>query len=175
MGHRCVLTWRHVKGTPAAKVICDVLFRGQAEIRQLHGPAAIGHQDILGLEVSMVDPHGMAMLDRVQDLEEGSFGQVVIPEVELLLRDTGKEVAFWAVLQDHKGAVGRIQDLDEGDDARMQTGFMMELDLPLLERAGPGIQANLGQGLDGIADIGIDVHGRVDDPISPDSDNAGKF
>ena len=53
---------------------------GQAKVGKLAGHALVGDQDVLRLQVSVVDPNGMAIFNSIQDLEEGSLGKSIITD-----------------------------------------------------------------------------------------------
>lgn len=137
----------------------------KAKVGQLAGHALVSHQNVLRLEVPVVDSNGVAVLDGIQDLEEGPLGKSIITNKLALFGDVGEQVTFGAVLNDNVGAVRGVHDLYQGNNIGMGTGLVVELDLPLLELVLPGLEANLVQGLDGIGGVCVDVYGRVDDAV----------
>ena len=61
----------------------------------------------------MIDVQGMTVIDSVQDLQENTLCQVIVTDVAASFGDVGKEVAVGTILDNDKGAVGRVDDLDE--------------------------------------------------------------
>ena len=120
-----------------------MIFSGEAKVGELHSPTAIGDQYVLGLQVPVIYPNGVAEVDRIQNLEEGILGHGVIVKILTFLRDTREEITFRAKLQNHKCAVKGRHYLNHGHHIGMMAGLMMELYLPLLECLLSGIQANL--------------------------------
>ena len=149
--------------------------RGKAKVGQLDGHATIRHEDILRLEVAMVDLLRMAVIDGIQDLEKDRLGEVVVAEVTATLGDVGEEVAVGTVLDNDKGAVGRVHDLDERGDVWVLAGLVVELNLSLLEALLARFETNLAQGLDGKRHLRDDVSGRVDDTVGAHAEQAGQF
>ena len=72
--------------------------------------AMVGNQDILGLQVSVINPDGMAVLHRVQDLQKGVLGQLIVANKSTVLGNIGEEVAFRTVFNHDKCAIRAFKD-----------------------------------------------------------------
>jgi hypothetical protein len=103
----------------------------------------------------------MAKLNRVQDLQECSLGHIIISVIMATFSDTRKQVTFGAKLQHDKDGIASVHDLKEGNHIGMMAGFVVQLNLPLLEPALPMVQTDLVQGLDGVGHVGRLVDGGV--------------
>ena len=146
-----------------------MILGSEAKVGELHRPTAIGDQYVLGFEVPVVNPNGMAEVDRIQNLEERILGHGVIVKILTFLRYTREEITFGAKLQNHKCAVVGRHDLNHGHHIGMMAGLMMKLYLPLLECLLSGIQANLIQSLNRVRDIRVDIDRCVYDTIGTHS------
>lgn len=94
-------TWRHVEGRSATE-IGSVRIRGsKTKVSQLDGVAVVSDQDVLRLQVPVIDAHGVAVSNGIQDLEESSSGKLVITGIPSALSDVGEQVAIRAVLQNY--------------------------------------------------------------------------
>jgi hypothetical protein len=70
------------------------------------------HEDILGLEVSVIDAYGMAKLNSVKYLQESSFSQRIIPYEVALFHDAGEQVTFPEELRHNIDSFTSIKDAD---------------------------------------------------------------
>lgn len=113
---------------------------GQSKVGKLAGHSIICDENVLRLEIPVVDSNGVAVVYSIQDLEESPLGKSVITDILSLLGDVGEEITLRAVLDDHEGAVRRIQNLYQRNYVGMGTGLMMELDLSLLKLLLTGLQ-----------------------------------
>ncbi len=86
--------------------------------------------------------------------------------------DTRKKVTFRAKLQHDEDGIASVHDLKEGNHIGMMAGFVVQLNLPLLEFALPMVQTNLVQGLDGVGHIGRLVDRGVHHAIRSYPDDA---
>lgn len=137
--------------------------------------AIIGNQYVLRLEIPVVNSYGMAELHSVQDLEEGMLGKPVVPDKASTLSDVAKQIAFRAVLEHDKGAVGAVQDAHQGDHIGMLAGLVVHRNLSSLEALLSGIQSMFGERLDGVQFVGVNVDGLVDNPIGTNSENGDEL
>lgn len=161
-------------------VLGDGIRGGQAKVGQQDVRARVGHQDVLRLEIAVVDPQAVAVLDGIQDLEECALDQGIITHVSALLGDVGKQVTLGAVLQDHIGAVLVVDNLQHGDDIGVGGGGIVELDLAGLELLlaavqGLAVGVGLAEGLDGVPDAGGVVEGGVDDTVGAGAQDAAQL
>ncbi len=131
--------------------------------------ALVGDENVLRLQVAMVDPQGMAILNGIQNLQEGMLGQLVVAHEQARLGDVGEQVTLWAKFHHDEGAVRAVQDAEQRDHIGMLASLVMESDLPALEASLSLVQSQFGQGLHGIRDVGQDVDGLVDDSIGANS------
>lgn len=53
----------------------------------------------------MIDSNRVAEVDGIENLEEDGLGHEVVSDIVSSLGDVREQVAFWAVLQNNKGAV----------------------------------------------------------------------
>lgn len=128
----------------------------------------------------MVDPQTVAVLDGIQDLEEGALDQGIITYVSTLLGDVGEEVALGTVFQDHIGAVLVVDNLQHGNDVGVGGGGIVKLDLAGLELLLAAIQrlsvgVGLAEGLDGVPDAGGVVEGGIHDAIGAGAQDAAQL
>lgn len=135
----------------------------------------VGHQDVLGLQVAVVDPNGVAVLNGIQNLQESMLGQLIIAHKSALFGDVGEQVALGTKFNHDERAVRAVQDAEQRDNIGMLAGLVVQGDLSSLEASLPGIQSGFGESLHGIGDIGQDVDGLVDHSIGTDSKNGDKF
>ena len=75
--------------------------------------ALIGNQNVLRLQVTVVDPNGMAILNGIQDLEERMLGELIVSNESAVLGDVREEVSFGTEFDDHKGAVRTVENTDQ--------------------------------------------------------------
>ena len=168
-------TRAHVEGRSTSKVGSDAVLRGKAKIGKLDGPSIILNEDVLGLEIAMVNPVCMAMSNRIQDLEKDVLGLRILTHVISFLGDFGEEVAFWAVLQDNKGAIVGLEDLLHRHHVRMLAGLVVKPDLAVLEASLSLIEAEPVQGLDGVLCTGVHILSAVNGSISTHTEDVRQF
>lgn len=135
----------------------------------------IGDQDIFRLEIPVVDPERMAELDGIQELQENVLGKSIVTDEASALGDVGKEIAFWAVLNNHKCAVGAVQYAHQRDHVGMLAGLIVHGDFSSLESLLTGVQSMFGQGLDGVEFVGVDVDGLVYNTVRAHSKDGDEF
>jgi hypothetical protein len=152
-----------------------VVSSGKSKIGEFAGHALVSNQDVLWLEVPVVDSNGVAVLNGIQDLEEGALDKIIIANVLALLGDVGEQVTFWAVLDYDIGAVWSIHDLDQRNYIGVSTGLVVELDLPLLELPLARLKTNLVERFYGIGNVCLDVHGSVDYSIGAYAQDASQL
>lgn len=148
---------------------------GQSKIGELASHSLVGDQYIFRLQIPMVDSNGVAVLNSVQDLKESTFGPVIITNELALLSDVREEITFRAVLDDNVGAVRSVHDLNQRDNVRVRTSLVVELDLSLLKLALARLKANLVKRLHSIRDVGLEIHGGVDNSISTDTEDTSEL
>jgi len=78
---------RHVKGRTTSKVRGVPLSAGETKVGQLELVTALTDKNVLRLEVAVVDAHGMAVLDGIQELKEHLSSQSVVSNISSLLGD----------------------------------------------------------------------------------------
>jgi hypothetical protein len=103
-------TWRHVKRGAAAKIGSYAICGCQAKIGEFDCVAMVGDQNVLWLQVPMVNSNGMAKANSVQNLQKSMLGQRIVANEAPSFRNVREQVAFRTKLDDHKGAVGAIQN-----------------------------------------------------------------
>jgi hypothetical protein len=67
----------HIECRATPKVVGDGILGGKAKVGKLHG-SITGDQDILWLEVAMVDPYFMAILDGLTHFHESALDECVV-------------------------------------------------------------------------------------------------
>lgn len=149
--------------------------RGESKVGQLAGHAMVSNQNVFRLQVPVVNSNGVAVLDGIQDLEEGTLGKGFIPNILGLFCDAGEEITLGAVFHDNVCAVGGIHDLDQRNHVGVSAGLVMKLNLSLLELALARLKAKLIERLYSIGDVGLHVHGSVDDSIGTHSKDASQL
>ena len=123
----------------------------------------------------MVDVLRVAVVDSIQDLQEDRLGQAVVADIAAAFGDVGKEIAVGAVLDDDKGAVGRVHDLDERCYVWVFAGLVVELNLALLEAFLARFETDLAEGLDGKGHLRDHIAGSVDDTIGTHAEQASQL
>jgi len=174
-GGRLLAFRGHVEGGTAAKVGSDGLGRGEAEVGEFDLGAVLGDEDVLGFQVAVVDSEGVAVFDGVEQLEEDPLGEDVVTDIVSPLGDVGEQVTLGAVLHDHVGAVGGVEDLDEVDDVGVSTRAVVQRDLTLLELSLASIQADLRERLYRVRGAGEDIDSSVNDTVRTDTKDTGQF
>jgi len=152
-----------------------VVSSGQSKVGQFAGHALVSDKHILWLQVPVVDTDGMAVLYSIQNLEKSTLGHGIIANELALLGDVGEQITFWAVLNHNIRAIRCIHDLDQRHHVWVGTGLMMELDLTLLELSLARLKTNLVQCFYGIWNVGVDVHGSVNNSISSNTEDSGEL
>lgn len=147
---------------------------GKSKVGELDGSALVGHQDIFRFQVAMVDSQGMAILDRIQDLEERMFGQVIIAVLAFVC-DVREQVAFRTEFEDHKSAVGVGDDSQERDHVGMLAGPIVKGYLAFLYTSLSSIETEPGKSLHGVGDVGQDINGLVHNTKGANSKDRDKF
>lgn len=148
---------------------------GQSKVSELAGHALVGDQNVLRLQIPVVDSDRVAVFNSIQDLEESTLSPVIVTNELALLSDVGKQVTFRAVLDHNVCAVRSVHDLDQGNNVRVRASLVVELDLALLKLALARLKANLVKRLYSIGNVGLNVHGSVDDSISSDSEDTSEL
>lgn len=149
--------------------------RRKSKISELASHALVSDEDILWLQVPVVDSNRMAVLHGIQDLEEGALDQILVANVLALLSDVREQVTFWAVLHYNISAIRSIHDLDERDYIWVCTRLVVELDFSLLELPLSGLKPDLVECLHGIWNVGLNVHGCVDNSVSSNSEDSSQL
>jgi hypothetical protein len=135
----------------------------------------VGDQDVFRFEVPVVDAVGMTILYGIQDLKESHLDKGVISNEHTSLRDIGEKISLRAVFHDHICTVICLEDLHHGDYVGVSTGLDMEMDFPLLEFLLTRLQSKFVECFDSIRDVGLDVYGSIDNPISSNSKDSGQL
>jgi hypothetical protein len=117
----------------------------------------------------------MAELYGIQELEEHTLDQGVIPDKVALVGDAGEQVALGAKLHHDVGTVHGIHDANKGDHIGMLAGLVVETNFALLIFELSGIQPRLVEGLDGILDMRVDVQGSIYNSIGTDTEDPSEF
>lgn len=65
----------------------------------------VRYQDILRLQISMIDPNGVAKFNGIQNLQKRTLGEEIIAHKLALLGDVGEQVTFGTKLKHDKGTV----------------------------------------------------------------------
>lgn len=139
----------------------------------------------------MVDAQLMAVVDRIDDLEEDLADQLVVAEVPLSLSDHPEEVPLLTELQHDVDAVLLLDDIVQCHDVRVMARERVQRDLPSLERPLTLVEADLVETLDGVEGLvtqrGVtprgwvrgrprgDVPCEVDDAICAESEDGDEF
>lgn len=137
--------------------------------------AVISNQNILGLEVTVVDPDGVAELNSVQQLEEDVLGKSVISNETASLGNVAEQITFRAVLDYNKCAVGAVQNAHQGNHIGMLAGLVVHGNLSTLEALLSRVQSMFGESLDGVEFVGVNVDSLIDDTVGTNSKNGNEF
>ena len=173
-----VLTRTHVGCRSTVELLDDGLVRRQAEVREEDLGAVVAHQDVFGLEVTMVYPEAVARLDSIDEGEERLAHERVVPHVRLPAYRL-EEIAARAEVHDEVEVVVVLVRVVDRDDVRVVGDEPVERDLPTggsefvllpvrfacdLDRAGGG----------GAERGGVSVEGFVNDAVGPRSQHASE-
>jgi hypothetical protein len=101
------------------ELLADFLSGGQSKIRDRKPQAPVKAEHVLRLEITVVDAQGMAVIDRIEQLEENVFDQVISTKITSLLQDLAEQITIWAEIHNDKGAVFLFNDTMKCDDIRM--------------------------------------------------------
>lgn len=128
----------------------------------------------------MVNAQPVAVLHGIQDLEEGSLDQRIITYVSAPFGNVGEEVTFRAVLQNYKGAIRVIHNLEHRHYVGMCRSCIVERDLPGLELLLPSIQRSaigieLVERLYSIPGLGVVVERGIHHSVGAGSQDSLQF
>ena len=143
----------------------------EAKVGKFDSSSLIRDQDVLRLQIPVVNPNGMAVLDRVEYLEKCLLGEMIVSDEVAMFGDIGEQVAFWTVFDHNEGAIKAVEDADQGDHIGVLTCPVMELDFATLDTALARIKASPGKRLHGIWDVGQDIDGLVHDTKGSNAEN----
>jgi|SRR6188768_2671926 len=86
-------TWTHVVRAPATKVATNGTHDRQPKIRQLYILSIVRAEYVLRLDISMEDPHVVAVLNGVDKLNKRLLNESTVVLEDALLGDGSEEVA----------------------------------------------------------------------------------
>lgn len=170
-----MLTWRHIKCRATAEISCDFVSGCKTEVSKFDRASIISHQNILRLKVPMEDSNGMTVLNSIQELEKGMFGQSIITDEMALFRDVGEEITLRAILHHNICAFWAVQNSLQGNHVGMLASLVVKSNLGLLEATLPGIQSMFGESLYCVELVGVNVDSSIDDTISSDTEDRDQF
>ena len=122
----------------------------------------------------MVDAETVAVLDRINDLQEDVLDEVVAAEVTRLFGDLAEEITVGTVGEDDVDAGRGLDYVMQGDYVRMGGSESVKCDLPSLEGALPAVEAGLVEALDGVL-FPISGNGLVYDAIGSEADDGDEL
>lgn len=67
----------------------------------------------------MVDAQRMAVIDRIEELEENVFDEVVSAKISSLLQNLAEQITIRTVIHNDEGAIFLLNDTMERDDVRV--------------------------------------------------------
>jgi hypothetical protein len=67
----------------------------------------------------VVDAQRVAVIDRIEELEENVFDEVVSAKITSLLQDLAKEITIRTVIHNDEGAIFLLNDTMERDNIRV--------------------------------------------------------
>lgn len=140
----------------------------------------VGNQNVLRLQVPVVDPKSMAVLNGIQNLKKDSLGEIILTHILSAFGDVVEQISFRAILHDNVGAVMVIDDFEHRDHVGVCRGRVVQPYLPGLERDLSSVQRSsvgveLAEALHGILYTGLDVDGRIDDSVGTRPQYAGQL
>lgn len=77
--------------------------RGETKISDGHVKTVSLAKHVLWLQVAVVDAEVVAVLDRIEELEEHLLDQVVMTKVGAMVKDLGEEITLREVIEDDVG------------------------------------------------------------------------
>ena len=101
------------------ELLADFLSGGQPKIRDRKPQAPVKAEDILRLEITVIDAQGMTVIDRIEELEEYVFDQVISAKITALLQNLAKQITIWAVIHNDEGAIFLFNDTMKCDNIRV--------------------------------------------------------
>jgi hypothetical protein len=111
------------------ELLADFLSGSQAKIRDRKPKARIKAKYILRLEVTVIDAQGMAVIDRIKELEESVLDQVILAKITSFVQNLAKEITIWTVIHDNEGAVILLNNAVKCDDIWVGRCAFVEGDL----------------------------------------------
>lgn len=115
----------------------------------------------------MEDSPAVAVADSIQNLEEDTLGESIIPNVLFAVGDVVEEVPFRTVLKDNIYAVRVVDNALHGDDVRVVLRLPMCPDFPSLELHGAMVLwASIGSNPVECLDRALTLGQQVDSPVN---------
>lgn len=143
------LTRTHIVGAATAEGVADLRCGGKTEVRQFYVCALRVGEDVVRLQVTVVDPVLVAVLDGVEDLDEDTLEELVVAGVDEALHHGVEEVAARAEVEDDVDEVVALVRPVDGDDVRVVLDDEMSGDFPLLVAPAAGLGIRLLHDFDG--------------------------
>lgn len=130
------------------------LLRGQTEIGELDRVSVVRYQDVFRLEIPMINPNGVTMLNGIQNLQESMFGKTVVSNEMAVFGDIREQISFRAELDHNEGAIRAVENADQRNHVLVLTGLVMQSDFSSLDPSLACVQAGFGKGFHGVGDVG---------------------
>lgn len=181
-----VHTRRHVINTAGPKLSTPNLSRCKAKISDRNFLSTfLETENVLGLEIAMINTHGVAVLDSINELKEDILDQRIVVEVRSIVQDLSEKVGVGSEIHDDEGVLRiRIRDnAMERDDVWMLRNKGVESGLAhvklTLTRGSCGCLRSLGsmwETLDSILMLPtVSGDGTIDDTISAITKNISEL
>ena len=76
------------------ELLADFLSGSQSKIRYREPHAPVKAENVLRLKITVVDAQRVAVIDRIEELEENVSDEVVSAKITSLLQDLAKEITI---------------------------------------------------------------------------------
>lgn len=161
------------KGNSPSKVCRGLLRSSQTKVCDTYPLSIPRTEDVLRFEISVEDTHRVAILDRVDDLEEDRFDQHVVADIPLLLGDHPKQVALVTKVHNDKDVVALLDDLVQGHNVGVPRRELVKRDLSPLEVPLSRVETGPEKAFDGevYRSRSMKVDGEVDHSIGSKTEN----
>jgi hypothetical protein len=101
------------------ELLANFLSGGQPKIRDRKPQAPVKAEHVLRLKITVVDAQRMAVIDRIEELDENVFDQVISSKITALLQNLAKQITIRAVIHDDEGAIFLFNDTVKCDNIRV--------------------------------------------------------
>lgn len=114
----------------SAELLANLIGSCETEVSDGNLDTSRERQNVLRLQIAVVDPKRVAVLDGIEQLKEDLLDEVVITEVSTAVEDLCEQVTIASVIHNDVGAVVILDNAVESDDVRVGGCKLVERYLP---------------------------------------------